>query len=142
MEEEVLKAIPHRPPFLFVDKIVELTENKITTSKEISPDEAFFQGHYPGNPIMPGVLICESIFQTGAVLMSKILGGTGEGTPVLTRIGGAKFKNIVRPGDVLELQAELVETVSNAYFLKGSAKVGGKTAVTVEFTVSVVQAEI
>ncbi len=140
--EDVKSLIPHRPPFLFIDSIVELTENKIKTTKEISPDEAFFQGHYPGNPIMPGVLLCESIFQTGAALLSKILGGTGGGTPVITRIGGAKFKNIVRPGDTLELEAELVETVSNAYFLKGSAKTGGKTAVTVEFTVTVIQAEI
>ena len=138
--EEVLKAIPHRPPFLFVDNVVELTDTKIKTTKEISPDEAFFKGHYPGNPIMPGVLICESVFQTGAILLSNIIGGAGlEGTPVLTRVSNAKFKNIVKPGDLLELQAELVETVSNAFFLKGSASVAGKTAVTVEFAVSLVK---
>jgi 3-hydroxyacyl-[acyl-carrier-protein] dehydratase len=140
--EEVLNAIPHRPPFLFVDKVVELTETKIRTTKEISPEEPFFKGHYPGNPIMPGVLICESIFQTGAILLSNIIGATGEGTPVLTRIGNAKFKNIVKPGDLLELQAEIVETVSNAFFLKGNASVAGKTAVTVEFAVSLVKAPI
>ena len=140
--EEILKAIPHRPPFLFVDKIVELTENKIKTTKVISPDEPFFKGHFPGNPIMPGVLICESIFQAAGILLSNILGGVGGGTPVLTRISNAKFKNIVRPGDLLELQAEVVETVSNASFMKGSASVAGKTAVTVEFAVSIVKAEI
>lgn len=140
--EDVLKAIPHRPPFLFVDKIVELTETKIRTTKEISPEEPFFKGHYPGNPLMPGVLICESIFQTGAILLSNIIGATGDGTPVLTRIGNAKFKNIVKPGDLLELQAELVETVSNAFFLKGSASVAGKTVVTVEFGVTLVKAEL
>jgi len=140
--EDVLNAIPHRPPFLFVDKIVELTETKIRTTKEISPEEPFFKGHYPGNPIMPGVLICESIFQTGAILLSHIIGATGDGTPVLTRISNAKFKNIVKPGDLLELQAELVETVSNAFFLKGSASSAGKTAVTVGFAVSLVKAQI
>jgi 3-hydroxyacyl-[acyl-carrier-protein] dehydratase len=140
--EDVLNAIPHRPPFLFVDKIVELTETKIRTTKEISPEEPFFKGHYPGNPIMPGVLICESIFQTGAILLSHIIGAASDGTPVLTRISNAKFKNIVRPGDLLELQAELVETVSNAYFLKGSASSAGKTAVTVEYAVSLVKAQI
>ena len=140
--EEVLKAIPHRPPFLFVDKIVELTENKIKTTKEISPEEPFFKGHYPGNPIMPGVLICESIFQTGAILLSSIIGDVGEGTPVLTRIGNAKFKNMVMPGSLLEMEAELVEKVSNAFFLKGSASVAGKTAVTVEFAVSLVKSEV
>jgi len=140
--EEVLKAIPHRPPFLFVDKIVELTETKIKTTKEISPEEPFFKGHYPGNPIMPGVLICESIFQTGAILLSSIIGDVSEGTPVLTRIGNAKFKNMVMPGALLEMEAELVEKVSNAFFLKGSASSAGKTVVTVEFAVSLVKAEI
>jgi len=140
--EDVLNAIPHRPPFLFVDKIVELTENKIKATREMRSDESFFQGHFPGNPVMPGVLICESIFQAGGILLSNILGGIGGGTPVLTRISNARFKNIVRPGDLLELQAELVETVSNAYFMKGSASVAGKTAVTVEFAVSLVKSEV
>ena len=140
--EEVLKAIPHRPPFLFVDKIVELTETKIKTTKEISPEEPFFKGHYPGNPIMPGVLICESIFQTGAILLSSIISDVGDGTPVLTRISNAKFKNMVMPGSLLEMEAELVEKVSNAFFLKGSASSAGKTVVTVEFAVSLVKAEI
>ena len=134
--EQVLNAIPHRPPFLFVDRIVELTETKIKTTKEISPEEPFFKGHYPGNPIMPGVLICESIFQTGAILLSKVIGGISEGIPVLTRINNAKFKSMVKPGDNLELEAELVEKVSNAYFLKGKASVGGKTVATVEFACS------
>ena len=140
--EDVLNAIPHRPPFLFVDKVVELTENKIKATREMRSDEWFFQGHFPGNPIMPGVLICESIFQAAGILLSNILGGIGGGTPVLTRISNARFKNIVRPGDLLELQAELVETVSNAYFMKGSASVAGKTAVTVEFAVSLVKSEV
>ena len=140
--EDVLNAIPHRPPFLFVDKIVELTEAKIKTTKVISPDEPFFKGHYPGNPLMPGVLICESIFQTGAILLSNIISDISDGIPVLTRIQSAKFKNIVRPGATLEMEAEVVEKVSNAFFLKGKASVEGKTAVTVEFAVSLVKAEI
>ena len=134
--EQILKAIPHRPPFLFVDRVIELSEDRIRAAREMSPDEDFFRGHYPGNPIMPGVLICESIFQAGAILLSSIIGDVSGGVPVLTRIGNAKFKNMVKPGDTLELEAELVEKVSNAYFLKGKASVGGKTAVTVEFAVS------
>jgi 3-hydroxyacyl-[acyl-carrier-protein] dehydratase len=137
--EDVLKAIPHRPPFLFVDKIVELTETTIKTTKEISLEEPFFKGHYPGNPIMPGVLICESIFQTGAILLSNIISDISEGTPVLTRISNAKFKNIVRPSATLEMEAEVVERVSNAFFLKGKASSEGKTVVTVEFAVSIVE---
>ncbi len=134
--EEILNAIPHRPPFLFVDRIVELSETKIRTTKEIRPDEPLFEGHYPGQPIMPGALICESIFQTGAVLLSKMMGGIGEGVPVLTRINNAKFKSIVRPGSTLDIEAELVERVSNAYYMKGKASVAGRTSVTVEFTVT------
>ena len=140
--DEVLKAIPHRPPFLFVDKIVDLTDKSIKTTKLISPEESFFKGHYPGKPIMPGVLICESIFQTGAILLSHIIGPAGEGVPVLTRINNAKFKNMVKPGDTLELEAELVEKVGDAFFLKGKASVSGKTAVTVEFAVALAKSEI
>ena len=140
--KDVLSSIPHRPPFLFVDKIVELTDNSIKTTKEITPAESFFEGHYPGNPIMPGVLICESIFQTGAVLLSNIITDISEGTPVLTRISNGKFKNIVRPGSTLEIEVEIVEKVSNAFFMKGKASVEGKLAVSVEFGVTMAQAGI
>jgi len=140
--EQILEAIPHRPPFLFVDKIVELTETTIKATKEISPEEPFFEGHYPGKPIMPGVLICEAIFQTGAILLSRTIGDIVDGTPVLTRVSNARFKNMVKPEDVLEMEAELVEKVSNAFFLKGKASVAGKTVVTVEFAVSLAKSEI
>ncbi len=136
--EEILNAIPHRPPFLFIDRIVQLDDTKIRTAKDISPDDPVFEGHYPGRPIMPGALICESIFQTGAVLLSKMMGGITEGVPVLTRINNARFKSIVKPGSTLDIEAELVEKVSTAYYMKGKASVAGKTAVTVEFTVTVV----
>jgi 3-hydroxyacyl-[acyl-carrier-protein] dehydratase len=121
---------------LFVDRIVELTDTKIKTAKDIKPDEPVFAGHYPGHPIMPGALICESIFQTGAILLSKMTGGMAGGIPVLTRINNAKFKSIVKPGSTLDIEAELIEKMSNAYFMKGKASVGGKTSVTVEFTVT------
>jgi 3-hydroxyacyl-[acyl-carrier-protein] dehydratase len=139
--EQILKAIPHRPPFLFVDKVIELTDTKIRAIKEISPEEPFFKGHYPGNPIMPGVLICESIFQTAAILLSSIVGGASDSIPVLTRISNAKFKKMVKPGSVLEMETELVERVSNAFFLKGKASVSGNTVVTVEFACSLAKPE-
>jgi 3-hydroxyacyl-[acyl-carrier-protein] dehydratase len=140
--EEVLNAIPHRPPFLFVDRIVELSGTRIKTTKEVSPDEPVFEGHYPGQPIMPGALICESIFQTGAILLSKTMGSISGGVPVLTRISNAKFKSIVRPGSTLDIEAELVEKISNAYFMKGKASVAGKVAVTVEFAVAVARGTV
>lgn len=135
--EDILKAIPHRPPFLFVDSIVELTSARIGTTRRVREDEDFFKGHYPGNPIMPGVLICEAIFQSGAILLSRTAADIGEGVPVLTRIGNAKFRNMVKPGDTMEIEAEITERLSNVYFLKGKASVAGKTAVTVEFAVTI-----
>jgi 3-hydroxyacyl-[acyl-carrier-protein] dehydratase len=134
--DEVLRAIPHRPPFLFVDQVVEVTDKKIKATRRMDPEEAFFKGHYPGYPIMPGVLVCEAIFQTGAILLSRIMTDVGEGVPVLGRINNAKFRQMVKPGDTLELEAELVERMGTAYFLKGRASVGGKTAVTVEYAVT------
>ncbi len=136
--DEVLRAIPHRPPFLFVDQVVEITDKKIKAIRKMDPEEAFFKGHYPGYPIMPGVLVCEAIFQTGAILLSRIMAATDvtEGVPVLGRINNAKFRQMVKPGDTLELEAELVERMGTAYFMKGRASVGGKTAVTVEYAVT------
>ncbi len=134
--DEVLRAIPHRPPFLFVDQVVEITDKKIKAIRKMDPEEAFFKGHYPGYPIMPGVLVCEAIFQTGAILLSKIMTDIGEGVPVLGRINNAKFRQMVKPGDTLELEAELVERMGTAYYMKGRASVEGKTAVTVEYAVS------
>jgi 3-hydroxyacyl-[acyl-carrier-protein] dehydratase len=135
--EQIYQAIPHRPPFLFVDAIDELTETRIRTTKRIQGNEAFFQGHYPDYPIMPGVLICESIFQSGAILISKRIDSSSlHAIPVLTRIQDAKFRNMVRPDDILEIEVEIAEIISSAYFLKGKAMVSGKTAVTVAFACS------
>jgi 3-hydroxyacyl-[acyl-carrier-protein] dehydratase len=134
--DEVRRAIPHRPPFLFVDQVVEITDRKIRATRKMDPDEAFFKGHYPGYPIMPGVLVCEAIFQAGAVLLSRTMTDIGQGVPVLGRINNAKFRQMVRPGDTLELEAELVERIGTAYYMKGRASVGGKTAVTVEYAVA------
>ena len=65
--EEIYRRIPHRPPFLFIDQILEITNEGASAKLSVKPDFSFFTGHYPGNPIMPGVLLCESVFQTGAI---------------------------------------------------------------------------
>ncbi|NIQ02869.1 MAG: 3-hydroxyacyl-ACP dehydratase FabZ [Nitrospinaceae bacterium] len=134
MNEEILNAIPHRPPFLFVDEIVEQSETRLTARKRIDPEEPFFKGHYPDYPIMPGVLVCECVFQAGALLVSKRLGPLEGGVPVLTRIANVKFKNPVRPGDMLEMSVDYVEQVGPAHYMKGKAAANGKTVLTVEFT--------
>ena len=132
--DDILNTIPHRPPFLFVDEIVERTDNRIRTRKRVNADEPFFKGHYPGYPIMPGVLVCECVFQAGALLMAKKMGMEAGKVPVLSRVHNIKFKNAVYPDSVLDITVDYVESVGPAQYMKGKAQVDGKTAVTVEFT--------
>ncbi len=141
VQQEILDRIPHRPPFLWVDSILEQGENFILTQKRIPEDLDIFQGHYPENPIMPGVLLCEAIFQSGALLMSYLsesrqLENAG-GVPVLTRIEGAKFKRQVGPGDKIDIKVILKEKVASVSFLKGTLRVDGKVAVQVDFSCAI-----
>ena len=141
--KSITEAIPHRAPFLLVNQIVELnaatTPATIKTRKKIDPDEPVFAGHFPGFPILPGVLVCEAIVQSGAILIAHLPGGAMNGMiPVLTRMNNAKFKQMVRPGDVLEMEVSLKEKMASAYFMEGSARVNGKLAVSVEFACTAV----
>lgn len=137
--EEFLQYIPHRPPFLFVDRVVSATEDRIKTQKEVKTNEPYFEGHFPGRPIMPGVLILESVFQTGAILMGKRMQGAENRIPVVTRVNHVKFKHAVLPGDTMEMEVNLKEWVDPAFFLSGKVTVNGKTAVTVDFAVMLVE---
>ena len=138
MTQDFLQYIPHRPPFLFIDRVVEETDNTIITEKKVDPKEPFFEGHYPENPIMPGVLIFESIFQAGAIMMGKRI--TNEGRiPVLTRVNNIKLKHAVHPGDTMQIEVTLKDLVSNAAYMSGKASVGGKTVVTLEFSAMLVE---
>tara|TARA_Y100001960_G_scaffold42250_1_gene41511 strand:+ start:285 stop:710 length:426 start_codon:yes stop_codon:yes gene_type:complete len=137
MSKDFLQYIPHRPPFLFIDKVTEETQDSIKAKKFIDPKEPFFQGHYPDRPIMPGVLIFESIFQAGAVMMGKRIANEGR-IPVLTRVNNIKLKHAVNPGDTLQIEVKLNDLVSSAAYMSGKASVNGKTAVTLEFTAMLV----
>ena len=145
---EISSLIPHRAPFLWVDKIISFAGETIITEKKIPPDLDIFNGHYPGNPIMPGVLLCEAIFQSGALLIGKIKQshkselGSSPALPVLTRISNAKFKRNVLPGDIVQIKVRLTETLSSVSFFKGTMKVCGKTAVQVDFACAMVAPEI
>jgi len=134
--DAILSAIPHRPPFLFVDRIVELSERRIVTETRADPTADFFRGHYPGEPVMPGVLLCECCFQAGVLLISHRVDGwsAGDGTPVLTRIGDARFKHIVRPGDLLRAEVTLDDELDSAYFLTGRLTTGDHSVLRVTFS--------
>jgi len=140
--EDILRMIPHRPPFLFVDEIVAIEEGRAHCRRTLRADEAFYEGHYPGNPITPGVLLCEAVFQTGAILLVKRLeeqGGAAQGkTPVLSRIQDARFKRMVKPGDCVDIEAVFKEEMRGFSFLRGSVKLDGKTALTIDFVLALV----
>lgn len=140
MLETILENIPQREPFLFIENIVDRSENSITTSKRLTGEEDFFRGHFPGRPVFPGVLMCEAVFQTGALLMA--LKGQGAGntkTAVVSRIQNTKFKNIAKPGDHLHITVDFVEMLANAAFMKGKITSDGKTIMTIEFAATLVE---
>lgn len=136
--EQIEQAIPHRPPMLLVDEIVSQTADTIITKKTFRPDEFFLQGHYPGQPIVPGVILCEATVQSGAVLLSGLTAGVS-GVPVLTRMNEVKFRRVVRPGETIEMTVKLNERLGDAYFLTGTAKVDGQTAARLEFACAISQ---
>lgn len=137
--QDFLETIPHRPPFLFVDRVVAMTDECIQTQKDVKPEEPFFKGHYPGQPIMPGVLILESVFQTGAILMGKRMQDPKNRIPMVTRVNQVKFKHPVFPGDMMEIEVKLKEWVEPACFLSGRVIVKSKTVVTLDFAVMLVE---
>ena len=106
--EEILNLLPHRYPFLLVDKILEQEENKIVGVKNVTINEPFFQGHFPGHPVMPGVLIIEAMAQVGGVLMFSKDENKGK-IPLFAGIDKARFKKPVRPGDQLIIKVEIMK---------------------------------
>ena len=145
MSDEVYQSIPHRPPFLFVDNVEEITEKGIRATRTVRAEEPHFAGHYPGNPIMPGVLLCETVFQAAAIYLSKVhnLDANADTEtnliPVLTRIQDAKFKQMVKPGDELTIEAEHSEILGKFHFLKGKITRDGKMVMTVKFSLALVE---
>jgi 3-hydroxyacyl-[acyl-carrier-protein] dehydratase len=131
--QQIYDAIPHREPFLLVDEIVEWSESRIVGLKLFTGQEDFFAGHYPGYPLVPGVLLCEAAMQCGAVLLSRHLAAADGKVPVATRMNDVRFKRIVRPGETIRMEVDLFERLADAFFLKAKVTVEGKLAVRFEF---------
>jgi 3-hydroxyacyl-[acyl-carrier-protein] dehydratase len=133
----VKDIIPHRDPFLFVDCVVALEGQKITAEKIFLPTSDFYRGHYPGNPITPGVILCETVFQTAAILILKLFPLLEMQTPVLARIEDARFKSIVKPNEPLKIEAELNEKIGKFFMMSGTiAKEDNSIALKTKFALA------
>lgn len=138
---EVLARIPHRYPFLLVDRAEEYRPHQsIVGIKCVTANEPFFQGHFPGYPVMPGVLIVEAMAQTGAVLMSKSLEVDTRGKTIFfMSVDNCRFRSPVRPGDVIRMPVEVVRARGDVFKFRGRALVGDKVAAEAEFAAMVVE---
>ena len=134
----VTDLIPHRPPFLFVDEILSETPTSLVARKTWRAEEDFYKGHYPGAPITPGVLLCEAVFQTGALYLARTtsLQGAQPGVPLLVKIADVRFRNPVYPGDTITIEVVKKDLTAGFYLMAGSVKSGEKRILSVEFSVA------
>lgn len=138
--EDIKGLIPHRYPFLLVDKIIELTENKVVGIKNVTFNENFFQGHFPGNPVFPGVLQMEALAQTGGILALSLVEQASNWDTYFLKMDNVKFKQIVRPGDTLILKMELLSPIRRGIVhMQGIAYVGETIVSEGELTAQIIQ---
>jgi len=141
--KEIMDLIPHRYPFLLVDKVKNFKKGESATGiKNVTMNEQFFTGHFPGNPVMPGVLIVEALAQTSGVLVAKTLDAKpGEKTVLFTTINKVKFRKPVLPGDTLELNVTIIKNKMSIWVLKGEALVNGKKVTEAEFSAMILDSK-
>ena len=140
---EILERIPHRYPFLLIDRAQDYRANEsIVGIKNVTFNEPYFAGHFPGNPVMPGVLIVEAMGQTGAVLMSKSLDVDPTGKTIFfMSIDNCRFRHPVRPGDVLRMDVNVVFHRRGIFKFHGKASVGDNLAAEADFAAMLVETD-
>ncbi len=138
---EIMQRLPHRPPFLLIDRAENFVPNtSITGVKMVTVNEPFFAGHFPGAPVMPGVLIIEAMAQTGGLLMSKTWDVDTSGKIILfMSVDNCRFRAPVRPGDELRLEVEVARARGDIVKFKGRGLVRGKLAAEAEFAAMMVE---
>lgn len=140
--EEIKKLIPHRYPFLLVDRVLEIEEERIVSIKNVTVNEEFFNGHFPGAPMMPGVLQVEAMAQSACIMLMKMhVDDTAKNLVVFTGIKNAKFRKSVVPGDQLKMEVKLVNHRRNFVTMEGKATVNGDVACELEASAAIVPRE-
>jgi 3-hydroxyacyl-[acyl-carrier-protein] dehydratase len=133
---EILELLPHRYPFLLIDKVIEMEPNKsVVAIKNVTMNEGFFVGHFPGRPVMPGVIILEAMAQAGGVLAYKST-NTKPSDGILYYLAGidnARFRRVIEPGDQMRLEVNVLRSKGELWKLEGSAYVGDELACAAEF---------
>ena len=138
--DKIMKILPHRHPFLFIDKILKITENSIVGLKYVSPDEPYFKGHFPGRPVMPGVLQIEAMAQVGGVLVLSTFPDPENYLTFFGRIENAKFKRPVEPGDTLIFELELISPIRRGIsHMKAKAYVNGELTTEAEMKAKIIK---
>jgi 3-hydroxyacyl-[acyl-carrier-protein] dehydratase len=132
--DRFLRLLPHRYPFLLVDRVLELDGARARTLKNVSINEPFFTGHFPGNPVMPGVLIIEALAQSAAILALNQIEDPGSRLFMLTGIDKVRFRRKVVPGDQLEMEVNLLKHHRPLWKMRGEARVAGELAAQAELS--------
>lgn len=139
--DRILSLLPHRYPFLLVDRVLEIDGERAVTLKNVTVNEPFFAGHFPGYPVMPGVLICEAMAQSAAILAISLIGGR-RSMFMLTGLDKVRFRRPVAPGDQLRIEIRLIKHHHPLWKMHGEARVGDELAAAADLSAMEVEGQI